>query len=217
MHVPLSSRQEAILDLLLRYREGNGGLSPTVRELQALAGYRSPRSVTQILDALQKKGYIRRRPGARSLEVLREPILRNNRVEHTKVTIPIIGVVAAGAPVPSEEHIGGTITVAATLLPGSGDYFALRVQGDSMDLADIFDGDVIVVRRQESAQDNNYVVALVDGSSTVKRIRYIDRQIRLEPVSSNPIHHSFAPTDDSKIQGRVVAVYNGEPAVLRPL
>jgi len=123
--------------------------------------------------------------------------------------VPILGRIAAGLPLLAEENIEGTVKVDEMFRPSSGRLFALRVVGDSMIEAGILDGDVILVRAQETAEQGSIVVALIEGEATVKRFYREENGIRLQPANSamRPI---FVPEDSGRqpaIQGVVVSVF----------
>jgi len=191
--------------LLLDYRRREG-IFPSTREILRLAGLRSPRSVTQFSDALEKAGYIQRLRGARNIRILCD--LRSDTTTDRAETlrVPVIGDVAAGSPILAHENIEGYIDVSRTLARGSVPYFAIRVRGDSMNEAGIADGDLVLVRQQQTADPGEKVVALIDDSATVKLFRPGVETIVLEARSSNPRHRPIVVERDFRIQGVVIAV-----------
>ncbi len=178
----LTVRQRAVLDFIRAFT-ARQGVPPTVREI----GDRfrvTPRAAFDHLRALERKGALQRRASARrTSRVLTpaEPVRAQYRA------IPILGRVAAGRPLLAEEHREGDLPLAPSSLPGGGeDIFALRVQGDSMIGAHICPGDLVLVRRQDSAQPNDIVVALVEAEggeseATVKRFLRDGPRIVLKP------------------------------------
>lgn len=207
----LTPKQLLFLERLVRY-QAREGVPPTVREMQALGGFRSPRSVAQFLDALQEAGYIERVIGARNVRVLRRPAGSPVGDRADTISVPIIGQVAAGRPILAAENVEGYISVSTRLARGAGVYFILRVRGDSMDQAGIQDGDLVLVRQQDMAQAGQQVVALIDDEATVKRLRVARDALLLEPVSTNPVHTPIVLDRDFRIQGVVVAAIPKESA-----
>jgi repressor LexA len=195
----ITSRQQRILDFIERtVRER--GYPPTVREIGDAVGLTSSSSVHAQLANLERKGLLHKdasKPRAMTLSDER-------RAEGTPV--PLIGRIAAGEPVLAEEHVEDRIMVPAEFVRGEG-HFALRVTGESMIGAGIFDGDVVVVRSQRSASDGDIVAALVPGSAedeaTVKRLGHDGARVMLIPE-----HPALEPFElvDGRILGKVVAV-----------
>lgn len=199
----LTTKQREFLETLLRCIRQNGE-SPTVRDLQKAAGLRSSRTVIQYLDALERAGVITRGDGPRNIRIVRQASMTNT------VGVPVIGRVAAGQPILAEENIVDEIQVDRAIASSSSRYYFLVVQGDSMDRAGIQDGDYLLVRYQEAADDGAIVVVLVDDSATVKRLRRSRDVAILQPVSSNPMHRPTIVGADFMIQGVVVASFPHE-------
>ena len=207
----LTDRQRQLLEFIedhLRIQ----GFPPSIREMADHMGIRSTNGVNDHLKALLKKGYIKKSQGlkSRAISLLgRAKRASARRPEEQVVLVPILGRVAAGAPVLSDENFEGTISMGRSLLPSSRNLFALRVQGDSMIGKGIFDGDMVLVKSQPSADSGQIVVAMVDGETTVKTLRRLKNHIRLEPANDQiePIvihRQDFAPTS---ILGVVTGVY----------
>ena len=183
-----SNKQEEILQYIDQFVTENG-YPPSVREIGAAVGLRSTASVSYQLNHLQAKGLVTYEAGKK----------RALSVPNTKTgQIPIIGVVTAGIPILAVENQEGT-------MPWDGDpnCFALRVRGDSMTGAAILDGDLVVVRPQQSADDGQIVVALLGDEATVKRFRRQRGRVWLQPENPN-----YMPIDASsaKLLGLVKAV-----------
>ncbi len=177
----LTARQKAILDWVVGFVRQHG-LPPTLREIGKAFKISSP-GVLGHLRALERKGYVKRgKLGARSLEITGMPA----RPTDDSVELPVVGRIAAGVPLLAVENREGTVWVDRRMLGrGSGEHFALRVTGDSMIEDGIFDGDTVVIRKQETADDGDIVVALLDdGEATLKRIYREERRIRLQPANS---------------------------------
>ncbi|MFA4974273.1 MAG: transcriptional repressor LexA [bacterium] len=178
------------------------GQAPSVRKLAALLGYRSPRSAAVIINRLQEAGYLARRPNG-ELRLLRSP---SETTDHARtVQVPLVGTAPCGAPLLATENIEATIPVSVGLARPPHRYFLLRTQGDSMTLAGIKDGGLVLVRQQSTAENGQIVVALIDDDATIKEYRRDDKVIMLLPRSRNPRHKPIILTRDFLVQGVVVA------------
>ncbi len=167
-------------------------------------GYKSPRSAALIIDELvQKKILAKRSDGTLQLIVKQ---FENNRTHARTVNIPLVGTVACGAPILANENIEGLISVSIDLARPSFRYFLLRAQGDSMNNAGINDGDILLVRQQNYAENGDRVVALIDDEATVKIFEKTDSAIILRPKSTNTKHKPIILTRDFRVQGIVKAV-----------
>jgi len=175
-------------------------MPPTVREIGGAFGIKSS-SVFDLLQALERKGHLRRGDlGARSLIVKG----RVQRHEWSYTEVRVIGRIRAGAPIEAIEDNWGTIAVKKDLLRGRAG-FALKVEGNSMVKAGILDGDCVVVRKQETADDGDIVVALIDNEATLKRYYREADCIRLEPA--NPALSAIRiRSGQFAVQGVVVSV-----------
>ncbi|MDR0433590.1 MAG: transcriptional repressor LexA [Gracilibacteraceae bacterium] len=178
----LTKRQEIILNII---KDGvtKKGYPPSVREICAAVGLSSSATVHKHLQTLEQKGYIRRDPTKpRAIEILdADESVYFHRVRH----VPILGRVAAGAPVLAEENIEDTFPVPQDML-GADDAFILRVRGESMIEAGILDGDLVLVRPQNTARNGEIVVAMLDEEAvTVKRYFRERDTIRLQPENSS--------------------------------
>ena len=200
----ISARQREILDLILRTVRDRG-YPPSVREIGEAVGLNSPSTVHSHLSALVKAGYPRRDPSKpRAIEVTApgraQPDLRRAPVRD----VPLLGRIAAGSPILAEEDIEDILPL-PTQIVGHDPVFMLRVRGDSMVGAGIFDGDLVVVRRQPDAEDGDIVAALIDGEeATVKRLRRGGGKVTLLP--ENPAYEPMVFTQGVQLLGRVVAV-----------
>jgi repressor LexA len=201
----LPERQRLILQVIEdAVREQ--GYPPTVREIGVAVGLCSPASVQSHLASLEAQGYIRRGASKRrALEVIR-PSTRGSGVAGAGVRglrpVPLVGRVAAGMPLLAEENIEESLDIPG-FLGGDEGCFALRVTGTSMINAGIFDGDIVVVKRQDTADDGDIVVALLTDEATLKRFFKEEDQVRLQPENDlmEPIF-----TRDPLIAGKVIAV-----------
>ena len=193
----LTKRQREIFDFIKRY-SANHGYPPTVRDIGRAIGLTSSSTVHAHLANLEKLGLLRRDPSKpRAIEIIVDRVQR-------AVTgrLPLVGQVAAGRPVLAEENIEDYVEVPDIAGGDQGEY-VLRVHGDSMKDAGVLEGDYVVVRPQETANDGDMVVALVGEEATVKRFFRERDHIRLQP--ENPAVEPIR-SRDVKLLGRVVGV-----------
>ena len=197
----LTKRQQEIFDFIKKY-SAKYGYPPTVRDIGKAVGLASSSTVHAHLANLEKIGLLRRDPSKpRALELL------DRAAEGVKSLVqpsglPLVGHVAAGQPVLAEENIEDYVDVPAVAGGEEGEYL-LRVRGDSMKNAGILEGDFVVVRPQDTAQDNDIVVALVGEEATVKRFFRENDHVRLQPENSamEPIR-----SKEVRVLGQVVGV-----------
>jgi repressor LexA len=198
--IPLTSRQEKLLQVIEEI-QAKRGYAPSLHELAQAMGITSLQGVKDHLAALERKGYVRRTPGRRrAIEVIQ-------RLVPLEGSLPILGRVAAGRPLLAVENREGTLSLSTEML-GTGEHFALRVQGDSMIEAGISDGDYVIVRQQETANPGEIVVALLGEEVTVKRLRKKGATLFLE--AANPTYAPIPLTGSSvtpRILGTVVGLY----------
>ena len=178
------------------------GRIPSMRELMSYLGYRSPRSASLIVNKLIKKGALRRKDDG-NLQFVKS--LGDDTTRAQTVDIPLVGVVACGAPILAEENIQAKIPVSTKLARPPHRYFLLKVKGDSMNQKGIADGDFVLVRQQVRAKIGDTVVALIDNEATVKEFYEAGETVILKPRSKNKQHQPIVLTKDFQIQGVVVA------------
>ena len=194
----LTARQKAIYDFVVKtIRER--GFAPSMHEIGRQFKIASTNGVSDHLKALEKKGYIRR-VGRRAIEVLNawgKAVLSATR------DVPVLGKIAAGKPLLSEENFAGHVTVPEDM--GSGKTFALQVKGDSMIGVGILDGDRVIVKQQSTAENGEIVCALIDGEATLKRFYKKNGVITLKAENEK-----YAPITVSegefRIAGKVVGL-----------
>ena len=199
VELSLTKRQREIFDFIKRY-SAQHGYPPTVRDIGKAIGLTSSSTVHAHLANLEKLGLLRRDPTKpRALELLGEAA----RKVVGPAGLPLVGRVAAGAPILAEENVEEYVEVPPIAGGDEGEYI-LRVRGDSMIDAGILDGDFVVVQRQDTATNGEIVVALVGEEATVKRYFREDDHIRLQPENSEmePIR-----TREAVVLGRVVGVF----------
>lgn len=202
MRPKLTARQQEMLDYIER-ETSSTGVPPSIRQIGTALGISSTNGVRLHLQALQKKGYIRRsQRTSRGIVSLNRLSTAASPSRSTSVDIPILGRVAAGTPIMAAENHEGSLTLDATLIKNQ-ESFALRVNGDSMINAGILDGDIVVVRLQQGADNGDIVVARVGEEATVKRFYREQDAIRLQPEnpSLTPIYST-----DVEICGKVIAL-----------
>ena len=195
----ISAKQQEILEYI-KETILKKGYPPAVREICEAVNLKSTSSVHSHLETLEENGYIRRDPTKpRAIEILDDHF---NLTRREVANIPLIGSVAAGQPILAQENIENYFPVPVDLIPNQ-EAFILKVKGESMINAGILDGDHIIVAQQETADNGDIVVALLDDSATVKRFYREDSQIRLQPENDTmePIYAT-----DVQILGKVVGL-----------
>lgn len=198
----------------LRQALQRDGYAPSLRELARAIGVSSVATAKYHMDVLVDAGLIRRVPGsARAIELLGEveeapadvvtiPLPTGWSEDAASVEVPLLGRIAAGAPILADQHVDDVV-VMPRQLTGSGELFMLEVHGESMRDAAICDGDYVVVRAQPTAEFGQIVAAMIDGEATVKVLARRDGHIWLDPRNSS---YAPIPGDDATILGRVVTV-----------
>jgi repressor LexA len=195
----LTPRQRQILAMIREWVDRHG-YPPTMREIAAAVGLASPSSVAHQLTALEEKGFLKRGSrGSRAVDIRTGP---QTAESESNVRVPLLGTIAAGAPILAEEQAEDELTLPVSLV-GRGVLFALRVKGDSMVEAAICDGDLVVVRQQQTADNGEIVAALLDGEATVKVLRRGSNGVELVP--RNPAY-DVIPGNEATILGKVVSV-----------
>lgn len=201
----LSGKRRQILEFIAEeIRER--GYPPSVREIGEAVGLTSSSTVHSHLQVLQREGFLRRDPSKpRAIAVSFEPASGTALAARPVVHVPLLGDVAAGVGVLAQESVEEVLPLPEDLT-GSGDLFMLRVRGDSMVELGIFEGDLVVVRRQPDAEDGEVVVAGIgEGEATVKTLRHRQGEIVLVPSNAAYSEMRFSP-DEVTIYGKVVTV-----------
>jgi repressor LexA len=197
--VDLTKRQKEIFEFIRRYA-AKTGYPPTVREIGKAVGLHSSSTVHAHLANLEKAGLLRRDPSKpRAIELLIDKAKKAIRTDG----LPLVGQVAAGEPIVAEENIEEYLEIPDVIGGEDGDYI-LQVRGESMKDAGILEGDYVVVRPSDDADNGEIVVALIGDEATVKRIYRESDHIRLQPENAamEPIR-----TPDARVLGRVVGVF----------
>lgn len=196
----ITSKQQEILEYI-KNEILNKGYPPAVREICEAVHLKSTSSVHSHLETLEKNGYIRRDPTKpRAIEIMDDNF---NLTRREVVNVPMVGKVAAGQPILAVENIDNYFPIPAEFMPNA-ESFMLKVKGESMINAGIFDGDNILVQKQSNAKNGDMVVALVEDSATVKTFYKEGGHIRLQPENDtmDPI---IVP--DCTILGKVFGVF----------
>ena len=208
----ITKRQQQIYDFIRSYQTEKG-YPPSVREMAAAVGLSSPSTVHAHLSALEAHGLIKRdKTKPRALEVFEQEGNPDNNLDISQespvaeirgvVSLPLVGRVAAGMPILAEQNIEDTFTVPTEIASDSSS-FILEVHGNSMINVGIYNGDYIIVREQPSAMNGDIVVAMIDGSATVKTFYKERGRVRLQP-ENDAMEPIFA--DNPAILGKVIAL-----------
>ena len=209
----LGKRQLAIYDFIRTYTDEHG-YPPSVREIGAAVGLASPSTVHMHLKVLEERGLIKRdSKKPRTIEVMQDrqspdadagqPLASvSEDVGSNVIRLPLVGRVAAGVPILAEQNVEETLALPTSVV-GDASSFVLRVRGESMVNAGIYDGDYIVVKEQHDAHDGEIVVALIDDSAAVKTFYRERDRVRLQPENDtmSPIY-----VENPIILGRVTAL-----------
>jgi repressor LexA len=210
----LTERQREILSFIVKETEVRG-FPPTIREIGEQMDIRSTNGVNDHLKALERKGYLNRgEQQSRSLVPTKRARLAlglGMKKDAGMVEVPLLGKVAAGAPLLAQENMEDSVKIDSFLLGGVNgrEVFALRVKGQSMIDDGIHDGDYLFVKKTPSAQPGEIVVALIEDEATVKRYYPEGERIRFQPANATmqPIYVSRAEFRSTMILGQVVGVY----------
>lgn len=195
----ISNKQREILEYI-KEEILKKGYPPAVREICEAVNLKSTSSVHSHLETLEKNGYIRRDPTKpRAIEIMDDSF---QMVRHEMTSIPVVGTVAAGQPILAQQNIESYFPIPVEMVPNA-ECFSLRVKGESMINAGIFDGDLIFVECCNNARNGDIVVALVDDSATVKTFYKEDGHIRLQP-ENDTMEPIIVP--DCQILGKVFGI-----------
>jgi repressor LexA len=198
----LTEEQNRVLSFVTQHQKERGA-PPTVREICLAMGYSSLNSVRQHLRLIEQKGYIRLLKGlARGIELL---VHNQEERGENELMVPFVGTVAAGKPITAQENLDGHIVLDKNLFKGEG-LFTLRIKGDSMEGIGVLDGDIIIVRQQPGAQNNEIVVVIIEGEATLKRYIKNDTSIVLRPENPKYKDIVIPPGQNVWIAGKMVGV-----------
>ena len=221
----LTKKQKNLL-LFINKKLRSSGISPSYEEMKESLNLKSKSGIHRLISALEERGFIRRLPHkARALEVIKLPEtasandiyntfspslikggLDQKKSNNKDIEIPVLGKIAAGTPVEAIQNEIARIPLPSNL-EKNGEYFGLRVQGDSMIEAGISEGDTVIVKKTDTAENGKIVVALVDDhEAMLKRIRRKGKTVALESANRNYETKIFGP-DRVKVQGILVSLY----------
>jgi repressor LexA len=214
----LTDRQREILSFIVKETEARG-FPPTIREIGEQMDIRSTNGVNDHLKSLERKGYLNRgEQQSRSLVPTKRARMLlglGAKKDSGLVEVPLLGKVAAGAPLLAQENMEDSVKIDSFLLGGAGgrEVFALRVKGQSMIDDGIYDGDYLFVRKTPAAQPGDIVVALIEDEATVKRYYPEGERIRFQPANAtmSPIYVNKADFRSTMLLGLVVGVYRKLP------
>lgn len=194
----LTKKQEHIFNFI-KDSIHSSGFPPTVREIGEKFSI-TVKGAYDHLKAIEKKGFIRcTQNKSRAIEVL---IDKNIKTPSDILNIPLVGRIAAGAPILAQENIEDYIKLPKAMLPG-GELFALQVKGDSMTEKGITDGDIAIIKKQSTANNGDIVAALIDDEATLKIFKSVDRKIHLIPA--NPAYKPMV-LDNVTVLGKLVSL-----------
>ncbi|MDO4633328.1 MAG: transcriptional repressor LexA [Eubacteriales bacterium] len=197
----ITTKQSEILEYMKK-EILNRGFPPSVREICEAVNLKSTSSVHAHLESLEKNGYIRRDPTKpRAIEILDDNF---NLVRREVVNVPIVGRVAAGEPILAVENVENYFPIPSEFLPNA-PTFLLQVKGDSMINAGIFDGDQVLIRQQQSAENGEMVVALIEDEATIKTFYKEEGHYRLQP--ENDHMDPIIVQGELAILGKVIGVF----------
>jgi len=196
----ITKRQQELLNFI-KDQIQSSGLPPTVSEMARALRVKSKNSVAKLISALEEKGFVKKDGSARGIRVFDQ---FGNEAQSGMVAIPLIGTVPAGSPVMVEENIEEWINLPSSLTRNRKDVFLLKVRGDSMKDAAIWEGDLVIVRPVREVKSGDIVVALLHDEATVKRFIEIKGRKYLKP--ENLKYQNIYPEGEWMIQGKVVGV-----------
>ncbi len=203
----LTERQQEILNFIHQFRDENG-YPPTLREIGRKFSISSTFGVKRHLDALVKKGYLNIESNAsRGISIVKEDTPPFDEAANSSYRqVPIVGRVAAGSPILAIENIEGSVVIDSSFMKKSQDCFALKVKGDSMVNAGIFENDLVIVTPRNDATNGDIIVAMLEDEVTVKTFEKKNDRVRLLPHNENYQPIEVDKSKEFKIVGKVTGV-----------
>ncbi len=210
----LTEKQKKVLEFVTEHIQ-TIGFPPTVRQIAVYFGV-SAKAAHDHLRAIAKKGYLRLFPGsARGMEVIKTSEEKDfepaGTASEAATEVPLVGSIAAGAPILAQENIESRLAFPRSFLPKTGNMFALRVKGDSMEEAGIFDGDIAVLKQVEDSnaevKNGDIVAAMIDGDATLKTFQKTRGKVELMPENKKYKPIPLEAKDNALIVGKLVGVY----------
>lgn len=196
----LSDRKKDLLQFIIKQIRDHS-LPPSISEMAVFMKVKSKNAIAKMLNTLEEEGYIKTSGKARGIEVLNT---LGESLTKGLVAVPLLGSIQAGMPHLAEEQIEEWINLPQTLIKSRRDVFLLRVRGDSMINAGIYEGDLVIVRPTKDVKNNDIVVALLHDEATVKRFIQIKNRAYLK--AENPDYKNIYPKEEWMVQGKVVGV-----------
>jgi repressor LexA len=196
----ITAKQEQVLKFIEEYQLENGK-SPTIKEMREFLNVASDNSVLKHLIALEKKGFIQKDDTPRGIKLLENV---KQKLQNDTVSIPLLGFIPAGGPVATEESVDSWMTFDKNTIPHPQNTFILRVTGNSMIDAGIYEGDLLIADAKKEARVNDIVIALVDNENTVKRLVSQNGQFYLK--AENTEYSDIYPVSKLEIQGVVIGL-----------
>lgn len=181
------------------------GRTPSVRELMHGLNYKSPRSASVLFNMLEEKEILKKKTDG-SFQIIDFVIPEGFGSRAQTVKIPLLGSVACGIPIFADENIEAEMSISIEMIKSGYKYFLLRAEGDSMDEAGINNGDLLLIRQQQDAENGDRILALIDDEATVKEYNKSGSMVILKPKSTNKTHQPIILTSDFRIQGIVEEV-----------
>lgn len=204
MFYNLSDKELEALKIIRNYLVHQGRI-PSVRELMTGMDYKSPRSSAVLLKNLEEKEILKKKSDG-SYQIVDFEIPEDFGSRAQTVKIPLIGSVACGMPIFADENIEAEVSISIEMIKSGYKYFLLRAEGDSMNEAGINNGDLLLIRQQQDAENGDRILALIDEEATVKEYNKSGGMVILKPKSTNKIHQPIILTSDFRIQGIVEEV-----------
>jgi repressor LexA len=200
MSKEITDRQKELLQFIV-HQVREHSMPPSVSEMATYLKVKSKNAVAKLLSALEEEGFIKISGKARGIEILDS---LGESLEKGLIRVPILGSIQAGSPHLAEENIEEWINLPQTLIKSRRDVFLLRVRGDSMINAGIYEGDLVIVKPTKDVKNNDIVVALLHDEATVKRFIQIKNRAYLK--AENPDYKNIYPKEEWMVQGKVVGV-----------
>ena len=200
MSKDITARQKELLQFIIK-QVRDYSLPPSISEMATYLKVSSKNAVAKLLDSLEEQGFIKTSGKARGIEVLNT---LGESLQKGLIAVPLLGNIQAGSPNLAEEHIEEWINLPQTLIKNRRDVFLLRVRGDSMINAGIYEGDLVIVKPTKEIKNNDIVVALLHDEATVKRFIQIKNRAYLK--AENPDYKNIYPKEEWMVQGKVVGV-----------
>ena len=201
MYEDLNSLEEQTFEYIKWYLSING-FSPSISDISKALNVKSTSTVHKVIASLEEKNYIKKQPNKnRSITIIEEELDSYEEYKNNITLIPLVGVVHAGLPVFAEENIEDLIPIPNDWL-STGEFFMLRVKGDSMIDAGMYEGDLLIVQKINTARNGEIVVALVDDEETTVKRFYMEKDGRIRLQPENSLYEAIY-SDNIKILGRV--------------